>query len=107
MPVRVKALVENRTIDNYALLDAGSTSSFCTTGLMTELGVDGKKETLPLTTLKSKDKKTYTFVIGLQVCGIGQQDWLELPTVYTRPDLAITCLNKATYTDLQSWDHLK
>ncbi len=107
VPVRVKALGENRTIDTYALLDAGSTSSFCTAGLMSELGVDGKKETLSLTTLESKDKKTDTFVIGLEVCGIRQEDWLELPTVYTRPDLAITCLNKATYTDLQSWDHLK
>ena len=45
-----------RSARAYALLDSGSTSTFCTTGLLQRLGSGGHNATINLTTLKSPAK---------------------------------------------------
>lgn len=51
--VRVKVSCENgKEVDTYALLDAGSTNTFCSESLREDLGLDGEDIRLSHTTLE-------------------------------------------------------
>ena len=49
----------------YAFLDSGSSSMFCTESLMRQLGVDGTRTPISLTTLEKKDSPIDSFVVIL------------------------------------------
>lgn len=57
VPVRVRASNSPRYIDTYALLDSGSTSTFCSERLADELRVDGETQELTLMTLDKEDRR--------------------------------------------------
>jgi len=51
VPVRVRADTKSHFIDTYALLDNGSTTTFCTERLVKALNVISKPQVLQLSTL--------------------------------------------------------
>ena len=55
LPVKVKAPGLDKIVETYAFLDNGSNTSFCSEGLIAELGINGRETTLSLTTMESKN----------------------------------------------------
>ena len=104
--VRVRSK-ENKMVDTYALLDSGSTNTFCSDYLIQQLGIHGKKSNLLLTTLESENKDTDTMLVSLEVTDMDDRNMIELPCVYTRPVLPINVENIPVQEDVDRWEHLK
>ena len=45
----------DKIVETYAFLDNGSNTSFCSEGLIEELGINGRETALSLTTMESKN----------------------------------------------------
>ena len=55
VPVKVKRKGSDTAIITYAFLNSGSSSTFCTESVMKQLGIDGLKTRISLTTLEKKE----------------------------------------------------
>jgi hypothetical protein len=107
IPVGVRGRGTGRIIGAYALLDSGSTTSFCTQKLADDIGVQGKAENLVINTLEKRGSVTTTSMVGLDVMDMDEQVLLEVPRVYTRKDLHISMHGIAEDADLEKWPHLQ
>ena len=107
LPVIVRAPGSQRHVRTFALLDPGSTSTFCSEDLVKTLGVIGKKGPLSLTTLEKKNSETETLVVNLEVSDMSSENVLELTEVYARPHLPININNMGRSEDLNGWEHLR
>ena len=107
LPVIVRAPGSQRHVRTFALLDPGSTSTFCSEDLVKTLGVIGKKGPLSLTTLEKKNSETETLIVNLEVSNMSNETVLELPEVYARPHLPININNMGRSEDLNGWEHLR
>lgn len=94
-------LQEGKLQYSYALfLDSGSSSTFCTEALMRQLGTNGTKTTISLTTLEKKDSLEDSFVITcLTISDLDENVFLDLPTIFTRPSIPVSSKDKPT----QEW----
>lgn len=107
VPVIVRAPGSQREIKTYALLDSGSTHSFCSSELADRLKLAGKPHILSLTTLEKADCETRVSIVSLEVQEPEGQNVVELPSVFTRPVLPIDLDNMAKPEDIQRWRHLR
>jgi len=106
VPVKAWAPDKNRYISTYALLDNGSTTSFCTKRLAEQLQGDGKPEVLMLNTLGQTAHRMETTVVSLDVTDVDEQNTVHLSTVYTTTELPISPQCGAVRDELKSWSHL-
>ncbi len=90
LPVRVKAKDQARAIETYAFLDNGSNTSFCTDELLRKLNLKGEKTNLSLTTMQGKGTPVECSQVNLEVMDLSEENLIELPIVYSRPDLPIS-----------------
>ena len=105
--VKVHSPYGHKAVQTYALLDSGSTNSFCTQQLLDELGIVGQRETMSLTTLERAGSTSVTRVASnLEVSDLTRSNYVNLPAVYTRDRLPINPENLATPGDLSDWPHL-
>ena len=94
--------LEQHTMIVHALLDSGSTGSFTTQDLVNQLGIQGEKRSLKLTTLESKDQNVMTTAVEFQIAPIDSDQFFDMNGVYVSDDIPI----KQNYTGL-SEDILK
>jgi hypothetical protein len=106
LPVVVQAPGSDKAIQTFALLDSGSTSSFCSKQLVDSLGLTGRNEMLSLTTLEAKNKITRTEVVSLLVSDLHRENVIEIPQTYVRQKLPLNVENVATLVDIEVWPHL-
>ena len=105
--VKVHSPYGHKTVQTYALLDNGSSNSFCSQQLLDELGIVGQQETMSLTTLERADSTFVTRVASnLEVSDMTGSNYVKLPAVYARNSLPINPENLATPGDLSGWPHL-
>jgi hypothetical protein len=104
--VKVTSRGSNSTIVTCALLDSGSTNTFCSEELKNLLGVKGMREMISLTTLETDDKIDQAEVVELQVSALNDQNVVTLSHVYTRKHLPLSLHNVATIDDVSKWSHL-
>ena len=107
VPVVVRAPGNQRCVTTYALLDTGSSSTFCSEELMKELGLTGDKELLCLTTLEKQNSKVETMSISLEVSDVAGEIVLQLPVVYSKPSLPVNLDNLGKPEDLSKWNYLR
>ena len=107
LPVIVRNPYTMVEIQAYALLDSGSTNSFCSSELVTKLNVRGHSSMLTLSTLGAKHTLVNTASVGLEVVSIDKSAVLSLPEVFVRDKLPINLNNRAKPTEIQAWPHLK
>ena len=55
LPLMLKAPGLDKIVETYPFLDNGSNTSFCSEGLIAELGINGRETALSLTTMESKN----------------------------------------------------
>ena len=106
VPVRLQSDGKN-FIETYALLDSGSTHSFCTEALARQLGAKRRSHQLRLTTLDKKDDHIDTTMVGLVVDSGPSTDRIYLPHVCTRKRLNIQTAHMAYMEDIINLPHLR
>ena len=107
VPVKVWSGNRNQCVSTYALLDNGSTTTFCTERLANVLGLRGNKEVLALSTLEKSGSSIETKAVSLNVSDMEQQNAVHLDRVYTRQNLPVSRQSGAKPEDLQQWPHLR
>lgn len=105
VPVRVKMKKSNHMVQTYAFLDAGSTGTFCTEALLRELKVTGKRTDILLKTMNKEEVVRTSVVTGMEVCGIDDGVFVELPTVYTQK-IPVTKESIPTQEYVGQWPYL-
>ena len=93
--VVVRAPGSHRCVHTYALLDSGSTNTFCSEDLLREFQLKGEKTILSLTTLDKANSQTHAMVVSLEVSDMANKIVIELPVVYVRPTLPVHMRNMA------------
>ena len=106
VPVRVSGPGSSKEVVTYALLDSGSTITCCDDRLLNQLGVDGRKENLRLTTL-GRNSLEASRVATLLVSPAGSGEALQLRSVYAMGSLPIRKTNVAAPWDVGRWQHLR
>ena len=107
VPVKVKARGTNRTTLTYALLDGGSNTSFGTHKLMQSLGIDGERTQLSLNTLGSHNCVTDCALFSLEVFDLEENNFVELPTVFSVPGLPVSKESIPRQEDVTRFPYLR
>ena len=90
VPVKVRARSADPPVLTYAFLDSGSNTTFCSRQLMKSLAVGGEPTCLSLTTLGKQNSPTECTVFKLEVFDLEEQNFVELPTVFSTPQLPVS-----------------
>lgn len=106
VPVQIKSYKSDKIIETYAFLDPGSTASFCTTQLMSNLNIKGRKTNIMLRTMSQEKNVTSHLVTGLEISGLDESDFIALPEVYTQKEMPVTKDNIIRKKDLSKWSYL-
>ncbi|KAK0147979.1 hypothetical protein N1851_012346 [Merluccius polli] len=107
VPVRIKSKRSNTTIETYAFMDSGTSSTFCSESLMRRLGVHGKKTQVLLRTMGQEKPVSCYVLSNLEVCGLTENKYISLPDVYTHTDIPVTKDNVPVEKDLERWLYLR
>ncbi len=79
VPVQVKAKSGSTIVNTYALLDPGSSASFCTQHLTRKLNLSGVKTSILLRSLGQEGSVDTFLLSGLEVSGLNEENFLDLP----------------------------
>lgn len=106
LPVQVKSVKDNKIIQTYALLDPGSSATFCTEKLAEKLRLDKKPTTVLLRTMAHERPIKSMLVRGIEVSELKSNKFIPLPEVYTQRSMPVTKDNIPTQEDLKKWPYL-
>src|SRR5208282_2712339 len=107
LPVVIRAPGSRFGIQTYAILDNGSTHTFCSQQIVNQLRWRGTNEALSLTTLEKSNSRTLTTVVDLLVSDLNGENVVEMNRVYTRRVLPVHIENVATAEDISEYQHLR
>ena len=105
-PVKVKAKESPKTVETYVFLDGGSNTTFCTENMLSELNADGRKTTLSLATMAQEDSSFESSIVSLKVFDLNENNFIELPTVFSSTRLPVSKESMATQRNVEKWPHL-
>ena len=107
VPVKVWSKTARTPVITYAILDSGSSPTFCTEALMKQLGLCGTRTKISLTALEKKDSLMDSFVVkDLVISDLDENVLIELPALYTRPEIPVSEDYVPTQHDVDRWPHL-
>jgi len=110
VPVKVRAKGQTVYYYTHALLDSGSTKTFCSEALIEKLGVKGQQANLSLTTVNSRENANVE-VVALEVAaaksGMGKTSVIQLPKVCALPNLPTLESCTASASDAIKRPHLR
>jgi hypothetical protein len=107
VPVYARSPDGSYCVETCALLDNGSTGTFCTAELARKLHLHGQEQTLSITTLNGRQSNENTSIVSFVVMGFDEPDAVTLQTVYTKSKLHIQTELIAPRSDVQQWSHLR
>ena len=110
VPIRVHLpLSPLQFVDTYALLDQGSTCTFCSDTLADRLNAPRNKEILELTTLSGKEtlNTTYVHLKATTLDHGPHTQAIDLKLVYTRPTIGVGLTSLVSDEELRSFKHFK
>ena len=90
VPVKVKGNGSSKVICTYAMLDTGSTASFCTKDILKRLGVSGLQCKMSLATVNNEGQHECVMV-DLDVMDLDENFMIEVPNVFFREQAE--CIN--------------
>lgn len=91
----------------YAFLDPGSSGTFCTGAMAKRLNLQGKKTSILLRTMGQRKVVNAHVLSGLEVSGMGVEDFIKLPDVLTQRTMPVSTLNIPRQADTDPWPYLK
>ena len=107
--VRVRGKDQDSYINTLALLDPGSNRTFCSQTLVEQLGVEGTKTSLSLSTLND-GQDTEAVIVSLEVTGKSKRkknNYIQLPRVFALNKFPALMSSVANAVEVAKWDHLK
>lgn len=106
VPVKVKSKKSDKTIQVYVFLDQGSTATFCTDEVMRQLNLRGRRSELLLTTMGAENKVSTHVISDLEVCGLEEKIYIDLPRVFTQSNIPVKRENIPLQKDVDQWPYL-
>ena len=101
VPVRLKSKKGTRTVETYAFIDQGSSATFCTEKVMRMLNLRGRKTEILLRTM-GQEKLVHSHILSdLEVSGLEEEMYIDLPSVFTQPEIPVKKDNIPQQMDLQ------
>jgi hypothetical protein len=107
VPVYARSPDGSYCVETCALLDNGSTGTFCTAELARKLHLHGQEQTLSITTLNGRQSNENTSIVSFVVMGFDEPVAVMLQTIYTKSKLHIQTELIAPRSDVQQWSHLR
>ncbi|XP_030843562.1 uncharacterized protein LOC115924830 [Strongylocentrotus purpuratus] len=108
VPVIVKHKGNDRCISTYAFIDNGCGTVFCDTELTQRLHARTRKTKLIVKTLNLEEViDTEVTVDELQIAGVKEKEFINLPPIYVKDGIPVTVSDAPTQKDLKRWKHLK
>ncbi|XP_052470971.1 uncharacterized protein LOC128027405 [Carassius gibelio] len=106
VPVQVKAAKGSQILQVYALLDPGSSATFCSEDLMFRLNLKGRKAHILLRTM-NQEKTVPTHVVSeVEVSALDSNNFLPLPDLFTQKEMPVTTNSIPKQKDLAQWKYL-
>ena len=106
--VKVRVTGKSRySAETYALLDNGSTNTFCSTSLLKKISSYGQKGSLSLSTLESRGSKMETSVHELEISDVQGHNKVMAYQAYAVSSIPVSADCVVKLEDLKRWDHLK
>ena len=90
VPVKVQARGKGKLVENYALLDSGSTATFCSASLLRELGEKGRRCQMSVATIDGVKEDCKSSVTSLEVLDLDDDVLVELPNAFSMQQLNIS-----------------
>ena len=106
VPLKVKGTGSDKVFITYALLDSGSTASFCSEALLDKLGVIGRKCQMSVATISGVNTNCQTSVVSLEVMDLEETMHLQMPNVFSTKTMNISTSALARQEDVRRWPHL-
>ncbi|KAL7838309.1 hypothetical protein AOLI_G00267130 [Acnodon oligacanthus] len=106
VPIQVKNKKGNKVVTTYAFIDPGSTATFCTERLMATLNLTGRNTSILLKTMEGERIVTSHLVPGLEVSSLENNDFFELPNVFSQTAIPAREENIPRQEDVARWPHL-
>lgn len=106
VPVQVKAKKGDVILQTYAFLDPGSSGTFCTESLVQRLNVKKRSTNFMLRTLGQEKTIASHIVSGLEVSGLDNDDFIDLPDVVTQRCMPVSQHNIPRQDDVDQWPYL-
>ena len=107
VPVKVKGRGSQNVVTTYALLDSGSTGTFCSESLLEQLDIKGKKCKISVSTIGNVVANCETSIPCLEVMNLDEDVCFEIPNVFSAKSLNISRTTVARQEDVDRWQHLK
>ena len=106
VPVKIK--LANRLVETRAFLDNGSSSSFCTRGLLEKLGCSNFPEVnLTVSTISGEKVMRCGNIPGLAVLDIEENHCIEMPPLFAIDKIPVEECDVLTNRDFACWEHLR
>lgn len=106
VPVKVKAAKGSHICQVYALLDPGSSATFCSEALMSQLNMKGRKTCILLRTMNQKRSVPTHVVPGIEVSALDSNNFIPLPDAFTQKEMPVTTNSNPKQDDLAQWPYL-
>ena len=95
-----------QSVPTFALLDSGSTTSFCTERLINDLRLEGQPEKLHLSTLE-RSAHVEVPAVSMNITDVTGENAICLEKIYAMRELPITLDNGMAPEDVSKWPHLR
>lgn len=111
VPVKIKSKKSDTSVETFAFMDPGSTTTFCTGDLQKRLNVKGKPTLILLSNMgqnkpgEQKLMNSYVFS-DLEVCEL-EDKYIQLSMMYTHSNIPVHTDNLPKQSDGEKWPHLK
>ncbi|XP_030841238.1 uncharacterized protein LOC115923980 [Strongylocentrotus purpuratus] len=106
-PVHVQAADGDRCVRTYALLDSGSTTSFCTESPVRKVSAQGEERILSISTLDDPDGRIQIQDVSRMVDTGLMTERVKLQKVSTNRKTDLLSDDMASMRDLEGWQHLE
>lgn len=107
VPVLVKSTDGRRQVKAYALLDSGSTDTFCSLELADELQVGGQFATIQVSTVDQVKRAVKVKRVQLRLADVNGNNEVIVKDVYAKSGMNINAELIASSGELQHWPHLR
>ena len=100
VPVKVKARGKGKIIETYALLDSGSTATFCDVELMKNLNEEGQNCQISLETIDGYKEDFRSSLVSLEAMDLDEKIKVHLSNVFSVQRLNVSKDGMATQGDV-------
>ena len=112
VPVRIHHEKSNKKIISFAMLDACSQGTFSTNKLMKDLGIEGTRTSINIKMLNGQERQSTYILDGIKVCRLTPeadkyQNWIKLPSKYTKEEIPVDRSEIAMPAKLKQWQYLE